>query len=103
MISGTVKDESGNAVIGGTIAVNDDYSVPVDANGNFSFYITNKTINTPNYEIGVMDWGSKVDITVNQPLMNGIKHTQLIDEIIELCRKAFHMSNLETATARQLF
>ncbi len=87
LVRGNVKDESGNAVIGGAITVNDKHSIPVDANGNFSFYLTNKTINAPNYEIGVMDWGSKADITVNQPLMNGINHTELIDEIIELCKQ----------------
>lgn len=64
-----------------------NYTVPVDAEGKFSFYLTRDTIANPKYEIGVMDWGSKDDITVNVPLMNAVEHTPLTDELIELCKK----------------
>ncbi|WP_458455864.1 hypothetical protein [Methanobrevibacter sp.] len=85
LVTGTVVDENGNNVMGGTITVNGRYSVPVDTNGEFKFYITDKTPEKVNYEIGVMDWGSKADIRVNTPLMNGIEHTELTDRIIDLC------------------
>ena len=85
LVSGTVVDENGNNVIGGTITVNGKYSVPVDTNGQFKFYITDETPGKVNYEIGVMDWGSKADIRVNTPLMNAIEHTELTDKLIDLC------------------
>lgn len=87
LISGIVRDESGNAVIGGTLTIDNTYSIPVDANGKFNFYLTNGTISKSNYTIGVIDFGSKADITINQPLMNAIEHTELIDEIIDLCKQ----------------
>ena len=87
LISGIVKDESGNAVLGGTLTINNIYSVIVDANGRFTFYLTNRTINKANYTIGVEDFGSKADITINEPLMNAITHTELVDQIIELCKQ----------------
>ena len=85
LVSGNVVDENGNNVIGGTITVNGKYSVPVDAKGQFKFYITDETPGKVNYEIGVMDWGSKADIRVNTPLMNAIEHTELTDKLIDLC------------------
>lgn len=85
LVSGNVVDENGNNVIGGTITVNGKYSVPVDTNGQFKFYITDETPGKANYEIGVMDWGSKADIRANTPLMNAIEHTELTDELIDLC------------------
>ncbi len=78
-------DEKGNSVVGGTVTVNGRYTVPVDTKGEFKFYITDKTPGRANYEIGVMDWGSKADIRVNEPLMNGIEHSELTDRIIDLC------------------
>lgn len=86
-ISGTVQDSSKNAVVGGTITIDDNYVVPVDAKGNFKFYLTNNELSKSNYEIGVMDWGSKADITVNIPLMNGLEHTPLTDELVNLCKQ----------------
>lgn len=64
-----------------------NYTIPVDAEGKFSFYLTRDAIAKAKYEIGVMDWGSRDDITVNIPLMNAVEHTPLTDEIIELCKK----------------
>jgi predicted deacylase len=87
LISGIVNDESGKAVLGGTLTINNRYSVIVDANGRFTFYVTNKTIRKANYTIGVEDFGSKADITINEPLMNAITHTELVDQIIELCKQ----------------
>lgn len=86
-IHGDIKDENGENVIGGTLTVNNQYNIPVDTNGEFIFYITNQTQNKINYEIGVMDWGSKADITANIPLMNGIEHTDLTDQLIDLCKQ----------------
>lgn len=86
LIVGNVSDSLGKSVVGGTITVN-NYTVPVDATGKFSFYLINGEIPKSNYEIGVMDWGSKDDITVNVPLMNAIDHTPLTDELIDLCKK----------------
>ena len=86
LINGTVMNETGDAVVGGVITV-DNYSIPVDRNGTFSFYITNKTSNNVTYEIGVIDFGSKADITINQPLMNSIKHTEITDKLIDLCKQ----------------
>lgn len=85
LISGTVLDDSGSAVVGGVITVDDVYSIPVDRDGKFSFYITNRTANNLTYEIGVIDFGSKADITINEPLMNSIKHTEVTDMLIDLC------------------
>ena len=85
LVTGNVVDENGNNVIGGTITVNGKYPVPVDTNGKFKFYITDKTPGKVKYEIGVIDWGSKADIRVNTPLMNAIEHTQLTDKLIDLC------------------
>ena len=87
LISGIVKDKNGKAVIGGTLNINNIYSVPVDNNGKFRFYITKGTNKKVNYKIGYFNWGSKADITANKALMNGIKHTPLIDKIINLCKK----------------
>lgn len=86
LINGSVVDDMGNAVIGGTISL-DNYSIPVDKYGQFKFYISNETSNKANYELGVMDWGSKADIRANIPLMNGIEHTELTEQIIELCKE----------------
>lgn len=86
LISGIVKDDTGNTVVGGEITINNAYSIPVDTNGKFSFYITNEKTGKANYTIDFMDWGSKADITINEPLMNGIKHTELVDQLIDLCR-----------------
>lgn len=86
LIRGHVQDVSGNAVIGGIITVN-DFTIPVDTNGNFKLYLTGKTIPKAKYETGFMDWGSKADVTVNVPLMKAIDHTSLADELIELCKK----------------
>ena len=85
LVTGSVVDENGNNVIGGTLTINDEYSVPVDTNGKFKFYITDETPGKANYEIGVMDWGSKADIRANSPLMNAIEHTELTDKLIDLC------------------
>ena len=85
LVSGDVVDENGNNVIGGTITVNGKYTVPVDTNGKFKFYITDKTPGKVNYEIGVIDWGSKADIRANSPLMSRIEHTELTDQLIDLC------------------
>ena len=85
LVTGDVVDENGNHVIGGTITVNGKYSIPVDTNGKFKFYITNQTPEKAKYEIGVIDWGSKADIHANTPLMNGIEHTELTDKLIDLC------------------
>ena len=87
LVTGIVKDNDGNAVVGGTLDINNLYSIPVDTNGEFRFYVTKSASKKVNYEIGFFDWGSKADITVNQALMNGIKHTSLIDELIDLCKK----------------
>lgn len=87
IITGTVQDSFNNAVVGGTITIDDTYIVPVDAKGNFKFYLTGNEIHKSNYEIGVFDWGSKADITVNIPLMNGLDHTPLTDELINLCQQ----------------
>ena len=87
LITGVVDDGDGNHVTGGTITIDGTYSVPVDANGKFSFHVVDKTPNKANYTIGVMDFGSKADITINEPLMNGIRHTDLVDELIELCKQ----------------
>ena len=87
LISGIVKDENGNAVVGGNLTIGNSYSVIVDANGRFTFYVTNSTIKKANYTIGVEDFGSKADITINEPLMNAITHTPLIDQIIDLCKQ----------------
>lgn len=86
LITGFVSDSFKKDVIGGKIILN-NYTVPVDAEGKFSFYLTRDAIANPKYEIGVMDWGSKDDITVNVPLMNAVEHTSLADELIELCKK----------------
>ena len=85
LVTGSVVDENGKNVIGGTLTVNDEYSVPVDTNGKFKFYITDETPRKANYEIGVIDWGSKADIRANAPLMEAIEHTELVDELIDLC------------------
>ena len=85
LVTGSVVDENENNVIGGTLTINDEYSVPVDTNGKFKFYITDETPGKANYEIGVMDWGSKADIRANSPLMNAIEHTELTDKLIDLC------------------
>ena len=85
LVSGDVVDENGNNVIGGTITVNDKYTVPVDTNGKFKFYITDETTRKVNYEIGVMDFGSKADIRANSPLMSRIEHTEVTDQLIDLC------------------
>lgn len=85
LVTGNVVDENGNNVIGGTITVNGKYSIPVDANGKFKFYITKETPEKAKYEIGVIDWGSKADIHTNIPLMNGIEHTELTDKLNDLC------------------
>lgn len=87
LITGIVKDDNGTAVSGGEMTINDVYSIPVDTNGKFSFYLTNNPINKANYTIGFYDFGSKADITINQPLMNAIKHTELVDELIDLCKQ----------------
>ena len=86
LINGHVNDLSDNSVIGGQITYN-DFTIPVDANGNFKFYLTEKNITKAKYEVGYMDWGSKADISVNIPLMNAITHTPLTEEIIELCKQ----------------
>ena len=85
LVSGDVVDENGNNVIGGTITVNGKYTVPVDTNGKFKFYITDETPGKVNYEISVIDFGSKADIRVNSPLMDRIEHTELTDQLIDLC------------------
>ena len=87
LINGSVKDNTGANVIGGTLTLNNQYKIPVDTNGKFKFYITNQAQNEVNYEIGVMDWGSKADIRANIPLMNGIEHTELTDNLIDLCNQ----------------
>jgi predicted deacylase len=87
LINGIVIDENGNPVTGGTMTVNGVYSIPVDTNGKFKLHVTNKTVNNASYEIGFKDFGSKADITINEPLMNGIRHTALVDELIDLCKK----------------
>ena len=87
LVTGTVVDEDGNNVIGGTITVNGKYEVPVDTNGKFKFYITDKTPEKTQYEIGVFDWGSKADIRANEPLMAAIEHTELVDQLIDLCQQ----------------
>lgn len=87
LITGAVYDEAGNPVIGGTLTIDGLYSVLVDANGKFSFHVVDYTPEKANYTIGVMDFGSKADITINEPLMRGIKHTDLIDELIDLCKQ----------------
>ena len=87
LVSGIVEDEDGNAVVGGTITINNIYSIPVDANGKFRFYISDKRSAPANYKVGVFNWGSKADITVNQALMEGIKHTPLVDTLIDLCKQ----------------
>ena len=86
LIKGHVNDLSDNSVIGGQITYN-DFTIPVDANGSFKFYLTEKNITKAKYEVGYMDWGSKADISVNIPLMNAITHTPLTEEIIELCKQ----------------
>lgn len=86
LITGFVTDFLKKNVIGGKIILN-NYTIPVDAEGKFSFYLTRDAIAKAKYEIGVMDWGSRDDITVNIPLMNAVEHTPLTDEIIELCKK----------------
>lgn len=86
LITGTVYDSSKNNVIGGKIIVN-NHTVFVDSKGKFRFYLTKDAIPKANYEIGVIDWGSKDGITVNIPLMNALDHTPLTDELIELCKK----------------
>ena len=101
LVTGNVVDENGNNVIGGTITINDMYSVPVDTNGQFKFYITDETPGKVNYEIGVMDWGSKANIRANTPLMNSIEHTELTDQLIDLCTQGspyikFGNGNCET-------
>jgi predicted deacylase len=85
LVSGDVIDEDGNNVIGGTITVNGKYTVPVDTHGKFRFYITDETPKKATYEIGVIDFGSKADIRVNSPLMNAIDHTEIVDQLIDLC------------------
>ena len=85
LVTGTVLDENGNNVIGGTITVNGKYSIPVDTNGKFKYYITDETPEKANYELGVIDWGSKADIRANTPLMNRIEHTELTEKLIDLC------------------
>lgn len=85
LVSGDVIDEDGNNVIGGTITVNGKYTVPVDTHGKFRFYITDETPKKATYEVGVIDWGSKADIRVNSPLMNAIDHTEIVDQLIDLC------------------
>ena len=85
LVTGSVVDENGHKVIGGTLTVNGKYSVPVDTNGEFKFYITDETPGKANYEIGVIDFGSKADIRANTPLMNAIEHTELTDKLIDLC------------------
>ena len=85
LISGIVTDENGNNVLGGTITINNKYQVIVDSNGEFKFYITDKTPQKAQYQIGVFDWGSKADIRANIPLMNAIEHTELTDKLIDLC------------------
>ena len=85
LISGIVTDENGNNVVGGTITINNKYQVIVDSNGEFKFYITDKTPQKAQYQIGVFDWGSKADIRANIPLMNAIEHTELTDKLIDLC------------------
>lgn len=87
MVTGTVVDENGNNVIGGTITVNGKYEVPVDTYGEFKFYITDQTPEKTKYEIGVFDWGSKADIRVNAPLMDAIEHTEVVDKLIDLCQQ----------------
>lgn len=87
MVTGTVVDENGDPVIGGTITVNGKYEIPVDTYGKFKFYITDKTPEKTNYEIGVFDWGSKADIRANEPLMAAIEHTELVDKLIDLCQQ----------------
>ena len=87
MVTGTVVDENGDPVIGGTITVNGKYEVPVDTYGKFKFYITDKTPEKTKYEIGVFDWGSKADIRVNEPLMAAIEHTEVVDQLIDLCQQ----------------
>ena len=85
LVSGDVIDEDGNNVIGGTITVNGKYTVPVDTHGKFRFYVTDETPKKATYEIGVIDFGSKADIRVNSPLMNAIDHTEIVDQLIDLC------------------
>jgi predicted deacylase len=85
LVTGDVIDEDGNNVIGGTITVNGKYTVPVDTHGKFRFYLTDETPKKATYELGVIDWGSKADIRVNTPLMNAIDHTELVDQLIDLC------------------
>ncbi len=85
LISGIVTDENGNNVLGGTITINNKYQAIVDSNGEFKFYITDKTPQKAQYQIGVFDWGSKADIRANIPLMNAIEHTELTDKLIDLC------------------
>lgn len=85
LVTGDVVDEDGNNVIGGMLTVNNKYQIPVDANGKFKFYITDKEPGKAIYEIGVIDWGSKADIRVNTPLMSRIDHTELVDTLIDLC------------------
>ena len=85
LVSGDVIDENGDNVIGGTITVNGKYKVPVDTNGKFKFYLTDETPGKAIYELGVIDWGSKADIRTNIPLMNAIEHTELTEQLIDLC------------------
>jgi hypothetical protein len=87
MVTGVVFDEDGKMAIGGTITVNGQYKVPVDTNGKFKFYITDNTPEKTPYEIGVFDWGSKADIRANKPLMDAIEHTEVVDQLIDLCQQ----------------
>ncbi len=88
-VNGTVIDEVGNPVTGGTVNIEFDgksYNVPVDTYGTFCFKISNN-VKKVNYEINVFDWGSKADLTNNIPLMNSIEHTPLTDYILDLAKK----------------
>ena len=85
LVTGNVVDEDGNNVIGGTVTVNGKYTVPVDTNGKFKFYITDETPEKAKYEIGVIDFGSKANIRVNAPLMAAIDFTEVTNNLIDLC------------------
>lgn len=85
-VKGTVIDENGDPVIGGSAKVTlngKDYWIPVDTNGKFSFKICD-TNNDVNYEIDIKDWGSSANVTDNEVLMNIIEHSELTDYILSL-------------------
>lgn len=53
LVTGIIKDKDGNAVVGGTLNINNLYSIPVDSNGKYGFYVTKSNNEKKvNYEIG---------------------------------------------------